>query len=175
MAAHRKNFDGAVEMYNRGLSIQDAASAFGVTRQSMWKVLKRRGVHFRPHVRFSAMNHFYRGGVFQQCNGTVTRAVARGFLIVGPCEVCGMPPAIRSGRQRIHGHHDDYNYPLKVRWLCQLHHHEWHKTNVPILRTTPVTPHRVIASMGGKASWKKNRTRILANLALCRAKRWGKK
>lgn len=33
-------------------------------------------------------------------------------------------------------HHDDYNKPLEVRWLCRRCHREWHKHNKPILKTT---------------------------------------
>jgi len=30
---------------------------------------------------------------------------------------------------RIHGHHDDYEYPMTVRWLCPQCHTNWHKIN----------------------------------------------
>lgn len=48
----------------------------------------------------------------------VTRALSTGTLVRGPCEVCGEP--------RTHGHHDDYEKPLQVRWLCTRHHREIH-------------------------------------------------
>ena len=38
-----------------------------------------------------------------------------------PCETCG--------RKDVHGHHDDYDKPLNVRWLCPVHHNLWHKQN----------------------------------------------
>lgn len=51
----------------------------------------------------------------------VGNAIRDGKLSKGACEVCG---SIES-----HGHHDDYALPLVVRWLCPLHHAEWHREN----------------------------------------------
>jgi hypothetical protein len=39
-----------------------------------------------------------------------------------PCEVCGSSIGA-------HGHHDDYLVPLDVRWLCAVHHSQWHQVN----------------------------------------------
>lgn len=44
-----------------------------------------------------------------------------GNLHEEPCEVCGATNA--------HAHHDDYDKPLNIRWLCPIHHREWHDTN----------------------------------------------
>jgi len=49
----------------------------------------------------------------------VSDAIYRGMLVRKPCEVCGA--------KKTEGHHDDYDKPLKVRWLCHAHHREQHK------------------------------------------------
>ena len=54
----------------------------------------------------------------------VSYAVSVGKLLRGPCEVCGSV-------EKVHAHHDDYLKPLDVRWLCSLHHRQWHVKNGP--------------------------------------------
>jgi hypothetical protein len=46
------------------------------------------------------------------------------------CEDCSSKP------NRLHGHHDDYAYPLVVRWLCPGCHNKWHKINGEGLNAT---------------------------------------
>lgn len=41
----------------------------------------------------------------------VSRAVANGSLVKGPCTQCGSTKCV-------HGHHHDYSKPLDVTWLC---------------------------------------------------------
>jgi hypothetical protein len=50
----------------------------------------------------------------------VNNAIRSGILKKFPCEVCGK-------KERIHGHHNDYNKPLEVIWLCHTHHMAIHK------------------------------------------------
>ncbi len=56
-------------------------------------------------------------------HNVVTKALANGTLKSQPCEVCGNEKAV--------AHHDDYNAPLDVRWLCRSHHAEWHRDHGP--------------------------------------------
>ena len=49
----------------------------------------------------------------------VNNAIKCGKLFREPCEVCG-------GGRRIEAHHDDYAKPLNIRWLCSVHHKQWH-------------------------------------------------
>ncbi|MGB3329170.1 MAG: DNA cytosine methyltransferase [Thermomicrobiales bacterium] len=136
MAAHRKEYQGAVELYEAGASIGDCADYYGISRQAMWKILQRRGVEFRPQLRFGEENHFWRGGMTSEdyAHNYVEKAILRGEITPTPCEVCGDDPVATDGRRLVHAHHDDYNYPMRVRFLCQLCHHEWHKHNRAIAR-----------------------------------------
>ena len=47
--------------------------------------------------------------------------VRAGNLHKQSCEVCGAFIVV--------AHHDDYDKPLVVRWLCQAHHKQWHAAN----------------------------------------------
>ena len=47
-------------------------------------------------------------------------AVRDGILKKQPCEVC-------ESDHRTHKHHDDYDKPLEVRWLCSKCHTAHHK------------------------------------------------
>jgi hypothetical protein len=48
----------------------------------------------------------------------VRSAIERGELERQPCEMCG--------HVKVDAHHDDYSWPLEVRWLCRQHHTDIH-------------------------------------------------
>ena len=51
------------------------------------------------------------------------QAIIRGILVRQPCEVCG--------GVKTQAHHEDYDRPLDVRWLCRTHHWECHPSRKP--------------------------------------------
>ena len=50
----------------------------------------------------------------------LNRALRNGDIKRMPCEICNT-------KKDIHAHHDNYYEPLKVRWLCRIHHIKEHK------------------------------------------------
>lgn len=53
------------------------------------------------------------------CRVCTREARGMGWLFQCPCEVCGT--------DEVDAHHEDYRYPLRVRWLCKEHHRAEHK------------------------------------------------
>lgn len=56
----------------------------------------------------------------------VSMALAKGDLKPEPCILCG---------QKAAAHHEDYNKPLEVIWLCPLHHNRLHYKKFSLLST----------------------------------------
>lgn len=46
-------------------------------------------------------------------------ALRRGLVVQQPCEICG--------DAKSEAHHDDYDRPLLIQWLCRKHHKAHHK------------------------------------------------
>lgn len=133
-----EQFSDAVALYAAGLSLAAVAERFPVGRQALWQRFKSNGIPMRPQRRYGDDNHFHRGGVYGEdwAHNKVEYALRRGVLVrPAVCSACGGEGRpYKDGRSPIQGHHDDYNKPLAVRWLCQPCHHEWHKHNAPVPR-----------------------------------------
>ena len=55
----------------------------------------------------------------QRAHNAVRRAINKGILVVSPCSRCFSTRAV--------AHHEDYDKPLDVMWLCQPCHKQRHK------------------------------------------------
>lgn len=73
-------------------------------KRKVWKKQYQRKYRERNRLKYKART-------------IVTNALRDGKLKREPCEVCG---------KKAESHHDDYNKPLEVRWLCFKHHRELH-------------------------------------------------
>ncbi len=129
------------EMFRKGYTIALISQKFGKRYQSVWSALEVRGHKIirgdRVHLRGSGC-HFWTGADYKECLEEkrcvrmVNKHIAAGKLIPQPCEQCGESPKAKDGRRLVQAHHDDYNFPLSVRWLCAICHRYWHNANVPI-------------------------------------------
>lgn len=147
----KEQAEECVSMYERGLSLAPIAKYFGVSRQAMWDLLRRRTA-MRPQIRTGSENHFYRGGSVADdaAQNLLETAIANGVVVPRThCETCGDSGSFADGRNKVQGHHDDYNKPLSVRWLCQRCHHNWHANNTAIRKEVPVELPAVDVVCGG--------------------------
>ena len=110
-----KNYDYYIEYdKNRANLPHRAAARLAYTQTEKGKEMVR-----NKNAAYTANNAIKRGA-----SHIINNAV-RDKRIVKPnnCEVCNIVPSL------LHGHHDDYAYPLSVRWLCPKCHASWHKLN----------------------------------------------
>ena len=73
----------------------------------------------KAKIAYTERNQIKRGA------STMVRNAVRDGKLIKPdnCSDCGNEP------KRLHGHHDNYAYPLVVRWLCAGCHSAWHRAN----------------------------------------------
>lgn len=104
-------------------SLDRIASVMHVYHAQVRTVLIDNGVEMRKHL----------GGERHDVDAIreVNDAIRRGDLRRGNCEQC-QAPAWKQGKVNVIAHHDDYNFPLVVRWLCHRCHRAWHQQNMAV-------------------------------------------
>lgn len=90
--------------------VKEYAKAWELENKDKRKAINNRSIKKHPHENKVRQQTKY--------------AVSKGILVRMPCEVCG--------NIKTDAHHDDYNKPLDVRWLCRSCHAIWHRNNTPI-------------------------------------------
>lgn len=73
----------------------------------------------------ATQKHYFNNPIKAKAHQALRSAIRDGVITrLNHCEMCGVSGVL-------HGHHDDYSYQLKVRWLCQQCHKDWHRLNGP--------------------------------------------
>lgn len=92
--------------------------------KSLWQKRKREVVNQSKRLWRKRTNYFSRkvwetnNPLKHSAHRKVSNAIRTCKLTKRPCEICN--------DLETQAHHDDYNFPLRVRWLCIKHHHEIH-------------------------------------------------
>jgi len=117
-------------LYHSGYSLKSCGKALGVSYSSIWRLFKRLDLPRRHSVGTGKDNRFYRGGGFPDkklqkwAHNKLRSAIRNGTLKREPCEKGCVSVDMRDGRSSVQAHHDDYNKPLEVRWLCVKCHYK---------------------------------------------------
>jgi ribosomal protein S27AE len=98
VGAHRANNIDRIRAYDRQRANRPERRASNLAITNAWRAEDRR--RGRAHCQ-------------------VARAITKGILVRAPCERCGNPKSV--------AHHEDYDFPLAVTWLCQPCHKQRHK------------------------------------------------
>lgn len=122
--------DAVAKLYSEGRSIASLVKEFGICEKSVKQLMRSRGVHIRPHVQIPKKIRKHPKSLKPVHERWATKQVElaerRGEIVrAGACSEC-----FRVGK--VHAHHDDYNFPLAVRWLCPKCHKTWHSLNIPV-------------------------------------------
>ena len=64
---------------------------------------------------------WFEDSIISKCYNIIRMAKKKGEIIKQSCEICGN----KDGQ----AHHDDYNKPLELRWLCRSHHMIFHRNH----------------------------------------------
>lgn len=133
------------------LSLSNIAARYNSHAPIIRKLLRYYQIPLRPV-------HLGRSVSDTRAHQLVQEAIRRGDLTRRPCEYqdpqtnafCAKGPLNRSGRKTIVvAHHDDYSYPLVVRWLCHKHHRLWHQFNEPV-ELTPEMEKELYGAQSGR-------------------------
>ncbi len=125
-AQREKKYDMAVRLYQSGLTIRELGQFYGVSSTAVWEALKRRGCQFRPkaHKDTSDEERVYhsKSAYVARAQYLLNRAIRRGIVTrLTHCESC------LGANREIHAHHNNYDKPLEVVWLCCSCHARLHK------------------------------------------------
>jgi len=100
-------------------NILHTAAVLGLSRRAFYRLMTRYGIkRIVDNEQAEADKRIAHAQLIQRARAIVAQAIKDG-LKRGPCESCGSTSFIEA-------HHDNYNKPLEIRWLCRSHHAKLH-------------------------------------------------
>lgn len=116
----RASHDGLSPKCKKCLKVYDKARLRDPKRMKMRRDYQKTDTGKLNHAK-ACRKWIANNAIKRSAHNMVCNAVRGGELIKKPCETCG--------DKNVNAHHDDYELPLSVRWLCNKHHIKWHKEN----------------------------------------------
>lgn len=95
-----------------------------IKKERIRKRYKHRYAKRRDYFIEYQRNYYLKNSDIVKAGRMVNNALKKGELVKQKCEICSHDKTV--------AHHDDYNKPLDIRWLCQSCHRLWHANNKPI-------------------------------------------
>jgi hypothetical protein len=111
----KENKEKMALLYEKGLSYRDIGFKFNISRQRVHQILTDYNWS-KKHPKECKVHRL------------LIQAVRIGVVKKAPCAICGKS-------QPVVAHHEDYNKPLEVIWLCQEHHGKLHGGTVELPNT----------------------------------------
>jgi len=117
----RCKIEKSVDEFYKNVLTRDGVESYCISCKSTYYKERREGkklLSFKqvaPHKKFWLAENKLKKTAHQK----VAYAIQKGELVRQPCERCGTT-------EHVVGHHEDYNKPLEVVWLCKHHHKERH-------------------------------------------------
>lgn len=100
-------------------NIVHTAAVLGLSRRAFYRLMDKYGIRrIIDEEQAAAELRIAHAQLVNRARGIVAQAIKDG-LKRGPCETCGATGFTEA-------HHDNYDKPLQIRWLCRSHHAQLH-------------------------------------------------
>ena len=121
---HKEELKAKAKQYREGHKSQTSINKKRYYEDNKASILeKKKDYYLKNKAEMNKKRTQWRKERTNNATSKVQVALLNGSIQRKPCEICGAEPT--------EAHHDDYNKPLEVRWLCREHHEQWHKNNKP--------------------------------------------
>jgi hypothetical protein len=109
----KSNNESVLSLFKSGIKKAEIARRVGLSRERISQIIGK-----TPEQTMK-----------RACREQLAKAVKNGIVVKQPCSVCG--------ETKSEAHHEDYNKPYDVIWLCRYHHSALHHPNLKVEAKKP--------------------------------------